>query len=128
VCTPLMSGSSRPISLTTKVKEEISTATIDKTQQDSTRRKPQNQKSVDALTSKSAHGRRRKRKPSSESSLKAGSHIWTPSATKGKSHTLCPRFPGLRIAFCSVNMNPWKQGSSVCATQKGRLLCVRAFA
>jgi hypothetical protein len=88
VCTPIVPGSSRPIPLKTKVKEEISAATIDQTQQDSTRRKIKKQKSADALTSKSAHSRRRKRKPSSESSLKVGSNMDSASDHGKKPHSM----------------------------------------
>jgi hypothetical protein len=67
MCTPFISsGSSRSIiPLTTKVKEEISTATMDLTSQqdDSTRRKPQTQTSTEALPSKiSAHRQKTKTK------------------------------------------------------------------
>jgi hypothetical protein len=80
--TPVRSGSSRTIPLRkTKVKEETSPATIENTQQDSTRRKPKKQKSSNALTSKSSHGRKRRaesdnnKKPSSELSLMVGSNM-----------------------------------------------------
>jgi hypothetical protein len=92
--TPIRSGSSRPIPLRkTKVKEEISPATIEKTQQDSIRRKPKKQKSANALTSKSSHSRRRradsdnKTKPSSESALMVGSNMESPRYL-GKQHSM----------------------------------------
>jgi hypothetical protein len=109
--TPIRSSSSRPIPLK-KVKEEISPATIDKNQQDSTRRKPKKQKSADALTSKSAHSRRRKEKPSSVSSLKVGFNMESVSDHGKKPHSM-PSLSRTRDSFQSIGTQGSKEVASV---------------